>query len=538
MTLRSFALIHIFLFIIVAIFSTAPWPYSMLTIAQLLYVPIALHFIMKAGDFFSVRYFYFAGPAYIAISILQLTLQTSWDGLLAAIYLIFTVMVAAYGANRFFQRGFTHLEEFSIDMGLIYLAMGGGWFFVYEANIETSFSPLITWLTAIHFHYSAFLLPIFVGFLGRLYKPPVYKIVCSIILLSPMIVAVGITFSRWIELLSVLIYIIGIYGLIIMTLRAPFPHRVQKWLVCSSFSTLGITIVFPLLFALGNVWGLFSVSIEFMLRFHGVLNCIIFALLGIIGWSRFIPPSPIRRWSFPVSKIRGKKVIGQEILTEITDNQTSYRGLVESMALFKPKINCQTLSPAIIDFYENTTDYRLFAKVEWSRWFKPFAALYRMSSRYVKQINLPLHDKQIEMDGDIFAIQATLDGRSSPRAWLRKIGGDVAFVALYSFHRRIDCTYMNIALPLPWSSMIGILELEQMGTGLRLSSKKLNSPDSDAGIYIASGKKRLMKLPLEEDFFVEEVAAGNLKATHKMWIFSIPFLTIYYEIYYSPQHDF
>ena len=70
MTMRNFVLIHISLFAFVAFFSENPWPYLMLTVAQLVYVPFALRLIMIKGDWFSTRYYYFAVPAYAAVALL------------------------------------------------------------------------------------------------------------------------------------------------------------------------------------------------------------------------------------------------------------------------------------------------------------------------------------------------------------------------------------------------------------------------------------------------------------------------------------
>ena len=128
------------------------------------------------------------------------------------------------------------------------------------------------------------------------------------------------------------------------------------------------------------------------------------------------------------------------------------------------------------------------------------------------------------MTGDIIAVE---DGRLKTRAWLRKIGSDVIFVALYSLHEKDEKTYMNIALPLPFSSMTGILELrEQDNLNLLLTSS--GSDNSDAGIYL-SFNKYVFKLPLHEQFLIEEIC-GQLSAKHRMKIFSIPFLSIDYTI--------
>ena len=528
MSMRNFTLIHLLLFATVAIFSTDPWPSLLLTIAQLVYVPIALRIVINKGDWFSKTYMYFAVPAYLAVALLQMT-SSKWDSALAGVYLIFTIFIAVYGLSRFIKRGFTHLEEFAIDLGLMYLAIGGGWFFAAAAQINTGFSPLLTWLTGIHFHYSAFLLPIFIGLLGRLSKSIMFNIIASILLVSPIIVAIGITYSTWIEVGSVILYIIGLSGLIYIAWKTAFTTQLQKWLLRISFSSLGVTILFSLLYALGNRFGDIIVTIDFMLLFHGVLNCLGFGLFGIIGWSLFIPSTNFFKPTFPVSQIRGKWVIGEQIL----DNKCcgNHQGLVEDMHNFEPQINCKTLSPLIISFYENTGDFRLFASTNWHLWFKPFALFYQLLSRNVKQINLPFLRCTVEMTGELFTIKEGVDGREQVRAWVRKIQDKPVFIALYSKHVSHGRTYMNIALPLPFSTMIGILELNQIGEDLQLTSKKVSSPNSDAGIYLSYWKNELFKLPIQETFIIGEGMPGKGFAQHKMTIFGIPFLTIEYKIY-------
>jgi hypothetical protein len=528
MTMRKFAIIHSMLFVVVAFFSVNPWPFLMLTVAQLVYVPFALRFIMTKEEWFSKHYYYFAVPAYIAVALLQVTPGSKWDGLLAAVYLVYTVVIALYGLSRFCSRGFTNLEEFAIDAGLVYVSLGGAWFFAYVTGIDTGFSPLITWLTGIHFHYSAFLLPIFIGLLGRLYKPAFYRVICSIILVSPLLVAIGITFSRWIELLAVGLYIIGLGGFIFIACKTPFKNRLQKWLVQISFGALGVTIIFSLLYALGNGFGLTSVNIDFMLRFHGVLNCVVFALSGIVGWSLHVPVVHFHPPTFPVSRIRGKRVIGEQVLEDKLHEK--HQGLVDDMNIYEPYIDCDTLSPRIIDFYENTIDYQLFATIKWHPWFKVFATLYALVSRKTQQIHLPLHGRQVEMTGDVIALQDGVDGRDKVRAWIRKIGNDTAFIALYSQHIKAGRMYMNIALPLPFSTMTGILELHQVEDDLQLTSKK-SSCESDAGIYLSFLSNQPFKLPIEEDFIVSDRKDGALSARHEMRIFSIPFLSITYLIH-------
>ena len=58
------------------------------------------------------------------------------------------------------------------------------------------------------------------------------------------------------------------------------------------------------------------------------------------------------------------------------------------------------------------------------------------------------------------------------RAWIRKNeAGESIFVALYSKHTNKNETYMNIALPLPYSNMTGILKLYNDNHDLIITSK-------------------------------------------------------------------
>ena len=70
--MRKFVFIHFLFFIVIACFSKDPWPYLMLTIAQIFYVPIALRFVLRRGDWLFKYYFYFAIPAYVSVAIIQL----------------------------------------------------------------------------------------------------------------------------------------------------------------------------------------------------------------------------------------------------------------------------------------------------------------------------------------------------------------------------------------------------------------------------------------------------------------------------------
>ncbi|WP_313431565.1 YndJ family protein [Siminovitchia terrae] len=504
---NSITLVGMFFFIASSILTAKPY-LLMLTVAQLVFVPIMLQLLFETKR----KHIIFTWIAMLSIFLLQVVPSSTGQMVLAFIYVIFTFFVAFYGLKRFFNRGFTNWAEISIDIGMMYLFLGGLWFFAYVAKIDTGFSPLITWLTAIHFHYSAFLLPISLGFFGRLHDSKWYRLIAPIILAGPMLVAIGITAWPLLEFISVLLYIFAIFSLIVLAYRTCFASTVQAVLIRISYSVLGITIIFSLLYATQNAFGHWFVSIDFMLRFHGLFNSILFGMLGVAGWMLAPPETKQKVYNFPVSQMRGTlKGAGR-----------SQPGLVDDLSVF---VNTKALPKTIVDFYEQTDQYQLFASVKWATWFKPLASCYKIISTQLQQLNLPISSNLTEMTFKIQAVDPTVDGRKNPRAWIRRVKNNIVFVAIYSQHETKGRTYMNIALPLPYSSMIGILQLEVVDGILILSSEGKGDP----GIYLAVGKT-LFKLPLSENFLIKETGAGSLIAQHKMRIFGIPFLQIEYTI--------
>lgn len=78
-------------------------------------------------------------------------------------------------------------------------------------------------------------------------------------------------------------------------------------------------------------------------------------MLGIFGWMITVPLTKFQAPRFPASQIKGKFLPNDAVRTP---------GLVDDMSSFEPFVNRQTLSPMIVDFYENTSDYRLFTTVK------------------------------------------------------------------------------------------------------------------------------------------------------------------------------
>ncbi|WP_237721559.1 YndJ family transporter [Paenisporosarcina sp. TG20] len=206
------------------------------------------------------------------------------------------------------------------------------------------------------------MLCISVGLIGRVKMTKLYKICVLIIATGPMTVALGITFSHTIEIISVSLYVLAIYAVTFYTFRLKLPLP-QAIIVRIPFVTLCATILGSILYAYGNFSGNTVVTIPTMLIVHGFLNCLLFGSFTIIGWALLVPATKQKSFSFPVSNIRGKLK-----MTEVP-----HKGLVDELEDY---VDTRKLPVKIIDFYEQTGRFQLFASVKWAAWFKPFAFIY------------------------------------------------------------------------------------------------------------------------------------------------------------------
>ncbi|PEY32236.1 hypothetical protein CN354_21595 [Bacillus cereus] len=504
---------------------------SIILLSILLFIPMSLCIIDKEKrDGSQVLFYKTVSLLYPVAAISAMLAFVTGYFFFAVIWFMYTGMIALFGVIRLLERGWKPLEETAIDSGFIYLLLGGFWFFASVANLSImQFSSDIVLLTAAHFHYSAFLLPLSVGLLGRKQqkKSKLFEIVTCIIMISPMTVAVGITYSRTFEFFAVFIYLISLYAYGIYVWKTKFTSIIAKILLIISSSTLMITILFSLVYSYGNFKQVMTITIAQMVWIHGVVNGFGVALPAVVAWmlERNVPV--YIHYGKPMSRMKGKmNVEGTNVVEE-----KIYTGLVNQMSDFHSmQFDERKVAPLIIDFYEHTKNYQLKANITWSRWFRPFAFLYEKVSRHMQQIHLGMGNRWEVMHGNIITIKDERDGREDVRAWIRKNEHDeTIFVALYSQHTYNGETYMNIALPLPYSNMTGILKLRNDNKDLIITSQLRKSTKGDEGIYLHT-RFFTLRLPLAETFTIKEENDKTLTAHHQMWMFGVSFLEIDYEI--------
>ncbi|MHB2018040.1 MAG: YndJ family transporter [Candidatus Xenobia bacterium] len=168
---------------------------------------------------------------------------------LAVPWLLQTGLLALWGLLRLLSRKERPIQEILFSVGLIYVPAGAIWLVAsrYGHGFLGFAEPLVL-LTAVHWHFTGCLLPALTGLVGRSlpagHRP--YRILAIGIIVLPILVAVGITGSRPIEIVAgvgLAVCVIGIAGLgfrqaplpmlcgmLAMLLAAGYAaHRVLPW---------------------------------------------------------------------------------------------------------------------------------------------------------------------------------------------------------------------------------------------------------------------------------------------------------------------
>lgn len=228
----------------------------------------------------------------------------------ALVWFVFMLAVAACGAWRIQKRGLYPAEETIIDTGLIFTGAGGLWLVLWQGGIDRllPYDEMTMSLTAVHYHYSAVVIPILTGAFGRLlvflrgYTGRVYRFLAIGAAIGSPLIALGVVQGPPLELVYVFIYAVLLYWLSIwwMLLLPKMTLRARLCLLPASASLM-ISMGVTFLYALGVTIGEPIITYEKMFYWHGAVNAIGFSLFGTMGWYLL--------GSLPKRKRTGAKVI-------------------------------------------------------------------------------------------------------------------------------------------------------------------------------------------------------------------------------------
>jgi hypothetical protein len=207
-------------------------------------------------------------------------------------------LLALFGLWRLLSRGIRPLSELAIDVALLYLPVGAVALILHRAGITFFFDPVIIFLTAVHYHYAGFVLPLVAGMAGRVLIGDSdgfgadlvgrsATVVTLVILVNLALIAVGITFSPLVEVMAVSLFTVAVAVFAVLLLRCVVPtlSRIPATLLavasCSVFLTMALALAygysaFP---ATGQL-----ITISEMVRWHGTLNAFGFALPALVAF--------------------------------------------------------------------------------------------------------------------------------------------------------------------------------------------------------------------------------------------------------------
>jgi hypothetical protein len=287
------------------------WPGAMLLLGALVVVPLGLGIVdppkargRHARPWWAAERLRL--PAALALVAAFALPAGAPAALLILPWLVVGLLVAFDGLVRF-VRGPRTVAEVSLDAGLIYLAVGAAWAVVARAGLRPlGFPDVIVVMTAVHFHYAGFALPLLAGLAARELGGPIAGAAALGVVAGVPLVAAGIIDAQvasglfpphrlelaasW--LLAASAVLVGLAQLR-LALRPGRPVAARALLAVSGLAPLG-PMALAGLYTLGACLHVAWVDIDAMFRYHGAVNALAFILPGLLAWG-MLPSATARR---------------------------------------------------------------------------------------------------------------------------------------------------------------------------------------------------------------------------------------------------
>ena len=191
------------------------------------------------------------------------------------------------------RRGLSRIEDVCLDAGSFYLVVGAAWLIVSRFGGHLlGFDEPIVLLTAVHFHYTGFALPLITAALGQALNRlsprayPLFRWIAIGVIGSPPLIAIGFVFSPLLQMIAVMWLTASVVGLSVLSFRVlpRLHHRLAKALVSISATSGLVGMAFVGVYAVGEFTGQWWLSISHMARTHGVINAVGLTLCGLLAW--------------------------------------------------------------------------------------------------------------------------------------------------------------------------------------------------------------------------------------------------------------
>jgi len=268
--------------------------------AVLVIVPLGLSVVAEERGLYKLVVF--AQPVAALFTVASFFVQKGvLSAALASAWLLLNILIALLGLLRLTSRGFHRIEELSVDAGLLYLPVAGGWLVIYRLGIQPfAFGEMIVLLTAVHFHFAGFATPIIAGLSGRVlarrdYPRNVFGLSVFALIAAMPLVAAGITFSPWIGFAGALLLTLGLVLLAVLTIgwvRPLITPAASRVLLSIGAISSCAAMVLACLYAYSVATQTLIITIPGMAMTHGLLNAFGFVTCSLLVWSQRVVDFP------------------------------------------------------------------------------------------------------------------------------------------------------------------------------------------------------------------------------------------------------
>ena len=217
-------------------------------------------------------------------------------------------------------------------------------------------------------------------------------------------------------------------------------------------------------------------------------------------------------------------------------------GLIPDFSVLNSNaFNTGRISPAVVHFYQRTSEYELDAWSQWCGAFRPFgAALAFLFSRRLQQMNVPLSglDTSRGMTSNVIPVVRESDGTAVFTAWVRELigTGDVIYAGAYSTCRvpGFDGRCVRVVFPLPNGNAIVIMRPIAHSDGsltLISSGERFGDPGFYFTVHEQDGTMHARYLrSFRETIHVYGVPEGGVRADHVLTLWGLTFLRLHYRL--------
>jgi hypothetical protein len=272
------------------------WARLILLLAPLVLVPLGLRLagVTSSLDRLARAVVVLQLPAALALGFSFLLDQGLPAAALSLPWLATTGLMALVGLRAGWSNRRGPLREFCIAAGLVYAAVGGGWAVLDRWGVRPlDFDAVIVLLTAIHFHYAGFALPLLTGLAAGQVRGRMARLAGVGVVVAVPLVAVGITATQ-LRLgplpecaASCLLAAAGVLTACLyfrLAARRDWPRATRVLWAAVALSLTGsmlLAALYGLRFYLPVAW----LDIPWMRALHGTANAIGFALAGLVSWT-------------------------------------------------------------------------------------------------------------------------------------------------------------------------------------------------------------------------------------------------------------